>query len=132
MQSTGSHPQVVVVHVDDCIIAASTLSLIVTFKCRISQHVEITDLGELLWLLGIKIKCDREQCIIHLSQCTYLNSIIARYNFQDLKPVSTPMETNTQLSTPSSSHNTQNCKDAQHPIFGSSWLSYVCIPQHLP
>ena len=51
---------IVVVHVDDCTIAASTLSLIVAFKHQIAQYVEITDLGELHWLLGIEIKRDHE------------------------------------------------------------------------
>jgi hypothetical protein len=90
---------IVVVHVDDCTIAASTLSLIVAFKRQISQYVEITDLGELHWLLGIEIKRDRERRTIHLSQRSYIDSILSRYNFQDLKPVSTPMETSTRLST---------------------------------
>jgi len=90
---------IVVIHVDDCTIAVSTLSLIVTFKRQISKHVEITDLGELHWLLSIEIKCDHERRTIHLSQHSYIDSIIARYNFQDLKPVSTPMETSTRLST---------------------------------
>jgi len=90
---------IVVVHVDDCTIAASTLALIIAFKHQISEHVEITDLGELHWLLGIEIKCDRECQTIHLSQHSYIDSIITQYNFQDLKPVSTPMETSTRLST---------------------------------
>ena len=90
---------IVVVHVDDCTIASSTLSLIVAFKHKIAQHVEITDLGELHWLLGIKIKHDSECWTLHLSQQSYLDSIIARYNFQDLKPVSMPMEASMQLST---------------------------------
>jgi hypothetical protein len=90
---------IVVIHVDDCTIAASTLSLVVAFKQQIAQHVEITDLGELHWLLGIEIKLDRDRRTIHLSQHSYIDSIIARYNFQDLKPASTPMETSIRLST---------------------------------
>ena len=68
---------IVVVHVDDCTIAASSLSLVVAFKREIAQHVEITDLGKLHWLLGIEIKRDRERRTIHLSQRSYLDSIIA-------------------------------------------------------
>ena len=52
---------IVVVHVDDCTIAASTLSLIIAFKRQIAQYVEITDLGELHWLLSIEIKRNRER-----------------------------------------------------------------------
>jgi Reverse transcriptase (RNA-dependent DNA polymerase) len=90
----GSNITIILVHVDNCTIAASTITLILDFKRKISKHVEITDLSELHWLLGIKIHCNHECCSIHLSQCSYNDSIICCYNFQDLKPVSTPMETN--------------------------------------
>jgi hypothetical protein len=46
---------IVLVHVDDCTIAATSIILIDRFKAEISKHVEITDLGDLHWLLGIEI-----------------------------------------------------------------------------
>jgi len=49
---------IVLVHVDDC--AATSMVLITDFKAQISEHVGITNLGELHWLLGIEIKCDHE------------------------------------------------------------------------
>ena len=51
----GEDVIVVLVHVDDCTVAALKLADIEDFKAKISQHVEITDLGELHWLLGIEI-----------------------------------------------------------------------------
>ena len=89
----------VLVHVDDCIITATSITLIVDFKAQISEHVKITNLGELHWLLGIEIKCDHKHCTIHLSQHSYIDSILCRYGLQDLKPVSIPMDTNIQLTT---------------------------------
>jgi hypothetical protein len=68
------------------------------FKTGISKHVEITNLGELHWLLGIEIKRDRERRTVHLSQWSYVESIIRRYNFEDLKPVSMPMDCGLLLS----------------------------------
>ena len=47
---------VVVVHVYDCTITASTPCLIKDFKARLREHVEVTDLGKLHWMLGIEIK----------------------------------------------------------------------------
>jgi len=49
---------IVLVHVDDCTIAATSITLIANFKVQISEHVDITDLGKLHWLLGIEIKHD--------------------------------------------------------------------------
>lgn len=37
---------IVLVHVDDCTIAATAIMLIERFKNEIAKHVEITDLGE--------------------------------------------------------------------------------------
>ena len=90
---------IVLVHVDDCTVTATLMNLINDFKANISKHVEITDLGELHWLLGIEVKRDRQSRTIHLSQRSYLDSIIRRYGFQDLKPVSIPMDTNIRLTT---------------------------------
>jgi len=59
---------VVAVHIDDCTIAASLLSLIEESKAELKKSVEVTGLGELHWLLGIEIKRDRMYCVIHLSQ----------------------------------------------------------------
>lgn len=40
---TGQHLMVVLVHVDDCTLIASSMALIVAFKAQIAKHVEITD-----------------------------------------------------------------------------------------
>ena len=90
---------IVLVHVDNCTITAMSLALIKIFKATISKHVEITDLGKLHWLLGIEVKCDHILHTIHLSQCSYLESILCRYGFQDLKPVSMPMDMSIGLTT---------------------------------
>jgi len=46
---------IIVVHVDDCTIATTTLALIMAFKRKISCFIEVTDLSELHWLLGIEV-----------------------------------------------------------------------------
>jgi hypothetical protein len=48
-------------------------------------------------MLGIKIRHDREAGTVHLSQHTYIDSILCHYHLADLKPLSTPMDTFTQL-----------------------------------
>jgi hypothetical protein len=120
------------VHVDDCTIAASTIKLILDFKRKISEHVEITDLGELHWLLGIEIRRDRDRHCIHLSQRSYIDSIIRRYNLQDLKPASTPMETNLCLSSSQSPSTTaefaQMRNTPYHEAVGS--LMYASLGTH--
>jgi len=73
-------------------ITTSNLRLIENFKGGLHKHVKVTDLGELHWMLGLEIRRDRKAGTIHLSQRAYIDSILRCYNFNDLKPLSTPMD----------------------------------------
>ena len=50
-------------------------------------------------MLRLEIKCNREAGTIHLSQGAYIDSILCHYHFDDLKPLSTPMDTSFQLTS---------------------------------
>ncbi|THG92494.1 hypothetical protein EW026_g8421 [Hermanssonia centrifuga] len=88
---------VLAIHVDDCAITGSSTPLISEYKRRIGEKYPLTDLGEVSWLLGIKVARDREARTLSLSQHAYIDSILARFNFTDLKPSSIPMDPNLQL-----------------------------------
>ena len=90
---------VVVVHVDDCSIVATTIRLVEELKAGLREHFEVTDLGELHWMLGIEVKRDRPGQVVHLSQRAYIDAILRRYNLDDLKPLSTPMDHQVRLSS---------------------------------
>ena len=90
---------IVLVHVDDCTIAATSTRLISEFKTGVAKQVEISDLGELHWLLGVEIHRDRAHHTLALSQRSYIASILRRYGFEDLKPVSIPMDVNIRLTS---------------------------------
>ena len=109
---------IVLVHVDDCTIVVTPITLIADFKAQISEHVDITDLGELHWLLGIEIKRDQEHHTIHLLQHSYIDSILRHYGLQDLKPVSIPMDTSIRLTT------------AQSPLTTTEFAQMCDIPYY--
>jgi Reverse transcriptase (RNA-dependent DNA polymerase) len=67
---------VIAIHVDNCTLAATSVTLIQGVKDGICNFVEISNLGELHWLLGIKIKRDWQARTIHLSQRSYLESTL--------------------------------------------------------
>jgi hypothetical protein len=98
---------IVLVHVDDCTIAANRPQLIRKFKIEIAKHVEITDLGELHWILGIEVRRIRERRLLLLSQRSYIESILQRYGFEDAKPVSLPMDPSARLSSGQSPSTTE-------------------------
>ncbi|TFY76086.1 hypothetical protein EWM64_g7925 [Hericium alpestre] len=74
----------------------------IQFKDVLKAHFEMTNLGELHWLLGIEIQCDRGRRTLSMSQSAYIDTIISCFNLQDAKPLSTPLDssfplTNVQL-----------------------------------
>ncbi|THH06844.1 hypothetical protein EW145_g3797 [Phellinidium pouzarii] len=124
---------VIVIHVDDCTIAATTTAQINEFKSALKKHVDITDLGPAHWLLGLEIKCNCNAKTIALSQTAYINSILCRFNLQDLKLVSTPMEVNMQLHSSQAPQTTEEtaemCNVPYHEAVGS--LMYAGLATRL-
>ena len=51
---------ILAIHVDDCTITGSSTMLIQHYKAQIKSKYELTDLGPISWLLGIKITWDQE------------------------------------------------------------------------
>jgi hypothetical protein len=94
---SGQHILVLAIHVDDCTMAGSSQGLIDDYKARIKSCYSLTDLGAATWLLGIKITRDFEARTLALSQTSYIDAILARFNFTDLKPLATPMDPNIQF-----------------------------------
>jgi Reverse transcriptase (RNA-dependent DNA polymerase) len=124
---------IVAVHVDDCTITATSLHLVDNLKTGLCQHIEVTDLGELHWVLGIQVKHDHKAHTIHLSQHAYLEAVIRCYGFKGLKPLSTPMDTQAHLSSdqaPSSvAKHVVMCDVPYHEAVGAlNWAALATRP----
>jgi Reverse transcriptase (RNA-dependent DNA polymerase)/gag-polypeptide of LTR copia-type/GAG-pre-integrase domain len=83
---------ILAVHVDDCAVIGNSQDLIDKFMVEMNRKYRLTDTGPASWLLGIKISRDFANKTLSLSQHTYIDSIITRYNFNDLKPLATPID----------------------------------------
>jgi hypothetical protein len=86
-----------VCHIDDLLIMSPNLQLVESFKRHIAKTVEITDLGEAHFFLGIEISRDRAKHTITLSQTKYVKEIMSRFNKSNLHAVSTPAELGIRL-----------------------------------
>lgn len=89
---------VLAIHVDDCTITGTTRKLLDDYKVRINARYAMTDLGPISWLLGIQVTRNMQNRTITLSQRSYIESIIARFNFTDAKPLAIPMDPNVAFS----------------------------------
>ena len=82
------------VYVDDFIIVASSMQILAEIKGLLSTKFQMEDIGELKSFLGMSIRRDRENKLLWLSQEKYCADILKRFNMQDCKSGSTPMEKN--------------------------------------
>ncbi|KIK13427.1 hypothetical protein PISMIDRAFT_17991 [Pisolithus microcarpus 441] len=85
-------------HVNDCTVTGSSPELIRSFKQEVSARYKISDLGPISWLLGMQVTHDRNARTISLSQQTYTEAILAKYNLANSKPATVPMDPGLKLS----------------------------------
>ena len=85
---------ILLVHVDDLAIAASTPTLLDWFKTSIARRYSITDLGELHHFVGIAVTRDRDARTLTITQASYIDEFLARHHMANSKPKDTPMQVN--------------------------------------
>jgi hypothetical protein len=90
----------IVVHVDDLTIAMSSVKLMEHVKEELKKDFKLSDMGELHWILGFKVKRDREKKVLSLSQAVYICAVLEQFGFEILKlPYAAPMDPNCHLSS---------------------------------
>lgn len=87
---------VAVIYVDDIFIFSNELNSIEETVNAIARKYEIKDLGEVHYAIGVKVDKDQPK-MVHLSQKAY-NSILRKYNMQECRQASTPLEPGINLS----------------------------------
>lgn len=93
-----NHIAIISSHVDDLTLIAPTEKTLKYLSDKIDARVEATPLQELHWLLGIEITRNVDAGTVSLSQRAYIDQIVSRYGFDDLKPLAIPMDPHVQLS----------------------------------
>lgn len=93
----GSDILILASHVDNCTVTENLSELIWSFKVEVGLLYKITDLGPVNWLLRMKVTQNHIEQTITLSQETYTNAILTKYNFTNLKLSAIPMNPSMQL-----------------------------------
>ncbi|XP_037809047.1 secreted RxLR effector protein 161-like [Lucilia sericata] len=60
----------------------------------------LNDLGDVKCCVGLRITRNREQGEIYIDKSVYIEDILKRFKMIDSKPISTPFDINTKLTTP--------------------------------
>ena len=82
-------------YVDDILIFGSNLHVIKDVKSFLSNNFDIKDLGPMDVILGIKL-IKKDDGII-LTQSHYVEKLLKKFNYFEVKPISTPYDSNIKL-----------------------------------
>ena len=74
-----------VLYVDDILLIGNDIPTLESSKVWLGKCFSMKDLGEAAYILGIKIYRDRSRRLLGLSQGTYIDKILNRFNMQNSK-----------------------------------------------
>ena len=90
VRKSESSTLIILLWVDDLIIAASDQKTLNDFKTNFAQRFKIKDLGPLTWFLGIQFKVCKDS--VSLDQSLYVKTLLSRFNANDMTPCSIPCD----------------------------------------
>jgi len=88
---------IIALYVNDITMVSKNLETINQDKEALKKHYEMTDLGEIAWILGIRVTHDRNAGWIALSQEKFITETLERFGKGDVRPISTPALANEHL-----------------------------------
>ncbi|XP_047180270.1 secreted RxLR effector protein 161-like [Vigna umbellata] len=88
---SGSKICFLVLYVDDILLAINDKGMLYEVKQFLLKNFDIKDMGVASYVIGIKIHRERSRGILGLSQETYINKVLARFNMKDCSPSVVPI-----------------------------------------
>lgn len=122
---TGEIVMLVIVYVDDMGVAAKCITIINKFKDDLRKHFDITDLGELHWILGIQVIRDQNARTIYLNQTAYIHSFLERFGMTNCVPTHTPLAIKECLTTAQSPSTPEEKRRYEDYANGLKYLEIV-------
>jgi hypothetical protein len=77
--------------VDDILLASSNVHLLLETKGLLSSHLDMKDLGEASYVLGVEIHRDKRNGVLGLSQNPYIEKVLKKFNMHKCNPTPAPI-----------------------------------------
>jgi hypothetical protein len=90
-KASGSTVVFLILYVDDILLIGNDNPMLQSVKTSLNNSFSLKDLGEAAYILGIKIYRDRSRRLIGLSQDTYIDKVLKRFNMEPSKKGFLPM-----------------------------------------
>ena len=130
MKVSGSKFIFLVLYVDDILLASSDVDLLNHTKSFLSINFDMKDLGEASFVLGIEICRDRSRNVLGLSQKSYIERVLKRFNMETCKGGEVPVVKGDKLSKeqcPKSDFEKEAMKNIPYAsAIGSLMYAQVC------
>ncbi|GJU86226.1 retrotransposon protein, putative, ty1-copia subclass [Tanacetum coccineum] len=98
MKASGSYVTFLILYVDDILIMGNNIPMLQDVKSYLGRCFAMKDLGEVAYILEIKIYIDRSKRLIGLCQSAYIEKILKRFFMENSKRGSIPMQEKFKLS----------------------------------
>ncbi|KAK8667592.1 hypothetical protein V6N13_007740 [Hibiscus sabdariffa] len=95
---SGSIVSFLILYVEDILIIGNDIPTLQSAKAWLSSCFSMKDLGEAAYILGVKIYRDRSRRLLGLSQSTYIDKVLKRFNMEASKKGFLPMTHGISLS----------------------------------
>ena len=97
LHQQGSDIIIIALYVDDLLLFSNSLPRLSTYKKTLATEFTMTDMGEVSFVLGIKVTRDRAARTITLSQSAYADDILGRHGYNECTAVLTPTQPSIRL-----------------------------------
>ena len=87
-----------VLYVDDILLIGNNVEVLSNVKGWLKNQFEMKNLGKANYILGIKILRDRKNKLLALSQASYIDKILTRFNMENSKRGTLPFRHGIHLS----------------------------------
>ena len=119
---------IVAVYVDDLLILGNDSKMKNELKKELESRFKMKDLGELQYILGIRVTRDRKEGKLWLDQSKYLEEVLSKFNMANCNPTKTPLSPSEKLTKemcPKSTNEVQNMENVPYQEAVGS-LMYAC------
>ena len=81
-ENSGKFVAFLVLCVDNILLIGNDIGVLTTIKIWLAKQFDMKDLGEISYILGIKLLRDRKNKTLALSQAVYIDKILARFSME--------------------------------------------------
>nr|GEY96182.1 hypothetical protein [Tanacetum cinerariifolium] len=125
LKAGGSNIILQILYVDDILIMGNNILMLQSVKSYLGRCFAMKDLGEAVYILGIKIYKDRSRRLISLCQSAYIKKILKRYCMENSNRGSIPMQEKLKLSKSQGTSTPAEVKHMQNVSYSSAVVSII-------